>query len=86
LLDPDGRLVAQHDKQPLDGFYPTSRWLSNQPVVDEFVLQPPAGLPPGRYTLYTGLYDLASGQRLLAETDQTTTDAWLLATFDVAAE
>jgi hypothetical protein len=86
MLGPDGQLVAQHDKQPFNGFYPTSRWLPNQPVADEFVLQLPATLAPGRYTLYTGLYNLVSGDRLTAVTAQMNADAWLLATLNAAAE
>jgi 4-amino-4-deoxy-L-arabinose transferase-like glycosyltransferase len=64
LVDGAGALVAQDDQQPLDGFYPTSRWHVGQIIEDQFVLNLPKNLPPGDYTLHTGLYDLASGQRL----------------------
>jgi hypothetical protein len=64
LLGPDGTLVAQQDKQPLDGFFPTSRWLPGQTVADTYQLALPVDAPLGQYTLQVGLYNLASGQRL----------------------
>lgn len=64
LVSPAGELVAQHDKQPLDGFYPTTRWQTTQPFADDFELTPATTLPPGTYSLYAGFYDLDSGARL----------------------
>lgn len=64
LLDQDQRLVAQVDKQPLGGGYPTPAWLPQQPVIDRADLSLPTDLPPGSYQLAVGLYDLATLQRL----------------------
>jgi hypothetical protein len=80
LVGPDGKLVAQQDKQPLEGFYPTSRWRSGSTIVDEFVLTSAQGLPAGTYALYTGWYDLASGARLTVTNQEPPVDAWLLMT------
>jgi hypothetical protein len=66
LLDEGNQLVTSRDSQPLAGQYPTSRWQPGEVVVDEFSLTLPEDLSPGRYRLVTGMYDLATGQRLPA--------------------
>jgi hypothetical protein len=65
LLDEQGQVVSSWDSQPLNGLYPTSLWSPGEIIADTFVLPlPEAGLPPGRYRLITGFYDVGSGQRL----------------------
>ncbi len=64
LVGPDGSLVAQQDKPPLDGLLPTSTWVPGQRVADEFVVTLPADATPGDYRLVTGFYDPISGARL----------------------
>ncbi len=61
---PEGRTVAQVDKVPLDGEWPTWAWEPGHPVRDEYRLDIPVDLPPGAYELRTGLYRLSDGQRL----------------------
>jgi hypothetical protein len=48
----------------LNGLYPTSAWQPGEIVVDEFELPLPDVLAAGEYSLVTGMYDLATGQRL----------------------
>jgi hypothetical protein len=60
----DGRAVAQHDKQPLGGSYPTSRWRQGDLIVDRFMLSIAPDAAPGEYTVLVGWYDLATGSRL----------------------
>jgi hypothetical protein len=57
-------IVAQADGPPLDGWYPTSWWLPGEIVSEVRAFTIPADLANGRYTLITGFYDLASGERL----------------------
>lgn len=64
LLDPAGQLVAQSDRPPLGGFYPTDAWLAGFPVADSYALTLPADLAPGTYRAVAGLYDPTTGQRL----------------------
>lgn len=64
LLDPAGNLVTQHDQPPLQGFYPSDRWLPGAPYQDVVTLTTPADAPPGDYRLVLGWYDPVSGQRL----------------------
>ncbi|MCX6048415.1 MAG: hypothetical protein NT075_25205 [Chloroflexi bacterium] len=84
LLGPDGTLVAQQDKQPLDGFFPTSRWLPGQIVADNYQFALPSSAAPGPYTLEVGLYNLADGQRLaVGRGDKPVGDSLTIATVQV---
>jgi GNAT superfamily N-acetyltransferase len=67
LLDEDGQLWGQHDGQPEEGFYPTFFWDEGEVIVDEheIVLRP--STPPGEYQIVTGLYRLATGERLAVD-------------------
>lgn len=66
LLGPDGMPIAQHDRAPQDGFYPTSAW-SGSPddlVDDVYPLLLPANLAAGDYRLVVAWYDPATGARV----------------------
>jgi 4-amino-4-deoxy-L-arabinose transferase-like glycosyltransferase len=70
LRDPDsGENLAQADGPPLDGWYPTSWWTAGEVVAEERVFPVPADLPPGRYRLIVGFYDLQNGERIGPEND-----------------
>jgi hypothetical protein len=64
LLDSEGALVSGRDSQPLSGYFPTSRWPTGEIVTDMIRLPLPADLPPGEYTLITGMYLLETLERL----------------------
>jgi 4-amino-4-deoxy-L-arabinose transferase-like glycosyltransferase len=64
LMGPDGRPVAQGDKSPLDGDWPTSAWEPGQTFRDDYQIQVPEGLAPGAYELRVGLYRLPDFERL----------------------
>jgi hypothetical protein len=53
LVGPDGQLVAQRDREPYE---PTSAWMVNRIVSDEFLVAIPVGASPGTYQLRVGLY------------------------------
>jgi len=79
VVDEDGRLWGQHDGQPEGGFYPTSFWDEGEVIVDEheIVLRPDT--LPAEYQIVTGLYRLATGERLAVDTgDQGVSDSHLL--------
>lgn len=65
LLAEDGRLVAQHDAPPANGTRPTHDWLAGEFVIDPHTLvwREPDYTGPTR--LVVGLYDPATGERLL---------------------
>jgi len=68
LLDAEGRTRAQRDGLPVNGDWPTTRWLEGEIVADNIRVPLSTDIPPGVYTLAIGLYDLASGGRLTLDT------------------
>ena len=67
LRNAAGETVAQGDGPPVDGQWPTSLWPPDVTIQDTHSITVPADLPPGIYRLVTGLYDRATGNRLLLE-------------------
>ena len=61
VLDRSGQQIAGKDDQPMQGAYPTSRWMPGEYVLDEYVIpvQPPDG-----YTIEVGMYDPETSARL----------------------
>lgn len=57
LLDPANNPIAQGDRPPLNGNYPTRLWQAGQQFTDQYELLVPAGAPAGSYTIWLGLYD-----------------------------
>jgi hypothetical protein len=70
LTDESGQVWAQHDGQPVGGSHPTSSWQPREEITDHHGLALPADVPPGEYRLEVGLYDAATGQRLLVQTGE----------------
>lgn len=70
VLDPTGKLVAQHDGQPADGRFPTSFWRPGDHIADVHVITLPPGLAPGGYSLEIGLYNSLTLQRLAPTTGE----------------
>lgn len=65
LLDKQGNKVAQaDDHRPGGDFLPAPLWRPGDVVHDAFRLPLPPDLPPGDYTLVTGFYDPATGERM----------------------
>jgi hypothetical protein len=80
LVDESGVPLAQHDRQPAGGFYPTSAWEPGVQVAEQYQLDVPADLAPGRYRLVTGLYDPVKNERLFSLAGA---DSFLVATITV---
>jgi hypothetical protein len=64
LLHERGGIVGQHDGQPMQGFYPTSRWDVDRTVRDEVKISVGESVPPGEYRLVAGMYLHSTGDRL----------------------
>lgn len=64
LLDAGGSLRAGQDSQPFSGHLPTGSWPPGVTLRDFHALPLPPDLPPGDYSLITGMYDPESGARL----------------------
>ncbi len=65
LVNPWGQRVVLGTRQPLDGDYPTGRWVAGQWVRDRFDLTLPSDLPGGLYQVFVGWHD-PSGSWLMA--------------------
>jgi hypothetical protein len=72
LLDAGGRLAGQGDSDPVGGLRPTGSWRPNEVVIDPHTIWLSAGLLPGEYALYAGLYERESGERLAVTVDGAT--------------
>ncbi|MFN3928859.1 MAG: hypothetical protein ACK4OK_04400, partial [Thermoflexus sp.] len=55
---------AQDDQVPMEGAYPTTRWIPKRPLRDRYELRLPKEMPPGEYILEIGMYLLETGERL----------------------
>lgn len=64
LGQPDRPPLATGDSPPLRGDYPTRAWGNGETIDDSYTLTIPAGLGPGRYPVWIGMYDPATGVRL----------------------
>lgn len=70
LLDATGQAVAQRDGEPVAWQRPTSTWQPGEEIVDRYGLALPSELPSGSYTLMIGLYEPATGARLILNSGQ----------------
>jgi mannosyltransferase len=64
LVDASGRVTAQRDSAPRGGDFPTQEWMPGDIIVDPYSITIPSDAQPGEYTLITGMYDPATGERL----------------------
>lgn len=64
LGQPDEPPLATGDSPALGGAYPTGAWANGETIDDRYILRLPDNLPAGRYPVWIGLYDPASGERL----------------------
>jgi mannosyltransferase len=63
VLDQNGKIIAQADREPGGGQRPTTNWETNEQVIDRYGVLIPEDTPPGVYKVEVGLYDFA-GARL----------------------
>jgi hypothetical protein len=67
LLDENELIVAQRDMYPGQGLYPTSLWSTGDAIANRYVLLlPETAFTPNQAQLEVGLYNFATGERLLA--------------------
>ncbi len=64
MTDEGGNPVAVGDTEPGFFFTPTTRWEQGELMEDWYTVRVPEDLPPGRYLLLTGMYDLETVQNL----------------------
>jgi hypothetical protein len=64
LLDKDNLIRGQKDSLPVGGTLPTSCWVKDEIIVDEYKIPIQPDAPPGQYVIEIGMYQLETGQRL----------------------
>lgn len=64
-LDQQSNIIGQRDCEPVSGHRPTDTWQTGETVRDRQALPVSLGTPPGAYLVIAGLYDRATGARLL---------------------
>ena len=62
LADANDKIVAQQDQKPVQDRRPTTTWFPAELVKDSYQIS----APPGEYTIWVGMYNPDSGQRLTA--------------------
>ncbi|HXV43274.1 MAG TPA: hypothetical protein VEC96_09440, partial [Anaerolineae bacterium] len=70
LLDEQNNIIAQADAQPLPNLYPTSRWQPGDVLSERFMLPIAESELSAGHRWVTGMYDLSTGARLPAYTQQ----------------
>jgi 4-amino-4-deoxy-L-arabinose transferase-like glycosyltransferase len=71
LIDEKQNIWGQKDNQPVDGFYPTSRWEVDEIVRDQYDLIISPEVPPGKYQLEIGMYLMETSRRLAILSEET---------------
>jgi hypothetical protein len=64
LIDEKQNIWGQRDNEPVDGFYPTSRWEVGEVVRDQYDMAISSEASPGEYQLEVGMYLAETGERL----------------------
>ncbi len=64
LIDHQGNILAQDDREPADGDHPTTSWLAGETVADAHAFPFPPTEATGPFGLEVGLYDPLTGRRL----------------------
>jgi arabinofuranosyltransferase len=59
LVNPAGEIIAQSDRKPFDGRFPTTVWRTDDELTDSMLVALPEELDSGTYSLRIGLYDSA---------------------------
>ncbi len=63
IVDATGKIRAQRDSVPGNAALPTSGWVQDEIITDEYVI-PRTNLEPGAYNIIVGMYDARTGERL----------------------
>jgi hypothetical protein len=89
LTDTEGKIISQKDQIPGGGQFPTTGWLPQEYLVDNYTLLIPPDTPPGhdKYHLKIGLYDANDFSRLpVIEAGQVVDDHVALKSWPISVE
>lgn len=62
FLNESDDIVFQHDHQPVNGLYPTSKWKSGEIIKEEYWINIPDTVRAGKYYIRVGLYTPENGR------------------------
>ena len=65
LIDSNGKIWGQYDNPPKGGRYPTSAWILDELIEDDYAIKVDPDTPPGQYQLLVGMYNSTSGERAI---------------------
>jgi len=83
LADQAGRIYSQHDGQPAAGLYPTSKWEEGEVIEDVHLIEVPADVPAGSYSLKIGMYVLSTMERLQTSSGTVQADHLVLGSVEI---
>ena len=83
LRDEAGQTVAQSDGPPGGNVYLTSLWDPMEIIIDDIVIERPKRVAQGTYTLLVGLYNPATGQRLVVPASEFGDDTIVLTDIEI---
>lgn len=66
VLDAKEKIWGQVDRLPVHNTRPTNGWLPGEVLIDVYEIPVAADAPPGQYVIEVGMYDAATGTRLVA--------------------
>lgn len=66
LLDPAGQLRGQQDSVPVGGARPTTGWIKDEIIIDQYEIPLSPDAPAGTYQIEIGLYEATTIMRLPA--------------------
>jgi hypothetical protein len=86
IIDPEGRLVAQHDGKPDHWRQPTPQWEPGTPIQDAHPVVIPPNVSPGTYHIRAGMYQEGTMDRVsvLSASGAPASDAVQLGTVEVS--
>jgi hypothetical protein len=64
VVGPDGVIRGQWDSVPGGSNLPTTGWVKDEVISDEYLVPMNADAPPWQYTIFVGMYDPMTGERL----------------------
>ncbi|MCO5197038.1 MAG: hypothetical protein M9941_04720 [Anaerolineae bacterium] len=68
VVDAQGAIVAQIDREPNDGLTPVNRWQTGDIITDSYTIPLPSDLPAADHTIRMGIYSQETSSRLLTDT------------------
>jgi hypothetical protein len=64
VVGPDGVIRGQWDSAPGEGTLPTTGWVKDEVITDEYLIPMEEDVPPWQYTILVGMYDPMTDERL----------------------